>query len=123
VLASEVGWSWNSIHNGLGGLGWCWGTDDEGAFTKGVHLCAKMVCVDACIEDVTKDGPLLVCLTGDAARVSFRGAIIATCGAKEVDRRLPSQMGAGKVMNQSRNTCTPMLAGCVSENVPPPPPS
>ena len=48
VLASEVGWSWNSIHNGLGGLGWCWGTDDEGAFTKGVHLYVKMVYVDAC---------------------------------------------------------------------------
>jgi hypothetical protein len=76
-----------------------------------------MVHVDACIEDVAKDDPLLVCLTGDAARVSFRGAIITTCGAKEVDRRLPSQMGTGKVMNQSRNTHTPMLAGYVSENV------
>ena len=97
----------------------------DGAFTKGVQLRVKQVCYDAKLGGVTKEDPFVVALTGDAARVSQRGSMITTCGAKEVDRRLPSQQGTGKVMNQSRNLYTPMLAGYISEKVtqpfPPPP--
>jgi hypothetical protein len=61
--------------------------------------------------------PAITCCTGDAARVTQRGTIVTTCGVKEVDRRLPSQNGTGKCMNQSRGLYTPILAGCASESV------
>jgi hypothetical protein len=111
-LAASLGWSWKE--NGLSGKGWCWDTDEEGAFEKGVHLPVKMVYHDAKANGVTDGDSLIVALTGDAARVSQRGTVITTCGAKEADRRLPSQMGTGKTMNQSRRLCTPMLAGSTS---------
>jgi hypothetical protein len=98
-LALKLGWSY--CPEVLAGEGWSWGCD-EGTFTRGVNLHAKLVHHDLRHEGVTKDDPWLVCITGDAARVTQRGTIITTCGSKEVDRRLPSQMGTGKTMNQSR---------------------
>jgi hypothetical protein len=91
-LAVRIGWTWSPPD--LNGHGWCWGCDEHGAFTKGVNLCVKLVYHDVRAETVSTEHPWLVCLTGDAARVSQRGTIVTTCGAKEVDRRLPSQLGA-----------------------------
>ena len=112
-LAISLGWSWlpgEPTSAGIGELGWMWGCDDQGPFERGVHLCVKLVYYDTMMM-VGKEDPWIVALTGDAARVSQRGSIVTTCGAKEVDRRLPSQKGTGKVMNQSRSLYTPMLAG------------
>ena len=111
-LALKLGWSYSP--EVLAGEGWSWG-GDEGTFTRGVNLYTKLVHHDLRHEEATEDDPWLVCITGDAARVTQRGTIITTCGAKEVDRRLPSQMGTGKMMNQSRKLYTPMLAGYASE--------
>jgi hypothetical protein len=111
ALALKLGWSHSP--EVLAGEGWSWGCD-EGTFTRGINLCAKLVCHDLRREGVAEDDPWLVCLTGDAARVTQRGTIITTCGAKEVDGRLPSQMGTGKIMNQSRKLRTPVLAGYAS---------
>jgi hypothetical protein len=139
-LAQKLGWSY--MPEDLAGEGWSWGSDVEGSFTKGVNLYVKLLYYDQRMTDVTADDPWLVCVTGDAARVSQRGVIVTTCGAKECDRRLPSQLGAyclvcpppphplsssrtstpflsqpgtGKGMNQSRKLYTPMLAGYASE--------
>ncbi len=63
-----------------------------------------------------KDDPWLLPLTGDLARVSFRGKVITVCGVKQADVRLPSKKAAGKTMNQSRHMYTPALAGYKEEN-------
>ena len=92
ALAVSLGWSYSPPD--LKGEGWSWGSEEEGAFTKGVNLYVKHVYCDVRHEEVTSEDPWLVCITGDAARVTARGTIITTCGAKECDRRLPSQLGA-----------------------------
>ena len=91
ALAVSIGWTWSPPD--LHGEGWAWGSDEEGAFKRGVNLYVKLVYHDVCSDEVCAEDPWLVCLTGDAARVSQRGVIVTTCGAKEVDRRLPSQLG------------------------------
>jgi hypothetical protein len=100
----------------MNGEAWSWGCDDEGTFKRGVNLYVKLVYYDLHHDGVTTADPWIVACTGDAARVSQRGTIITTCGAKEVDRRLPSQEGTGKTMNQSRSLYTPMLAGYAKED-------
>ena len=82
-------------------------------------MCVKLKHYDLHHEGATKNDPWMVCCAGDAARVTQRGTIMTTCGAKEVGgaRRLPSQNGTGKCMNQSRGLHAPMLAGHASESV------
>jgi hypothetical protein len=53
-------------------------------------------------SSVTKVNPWIVPVTGDLARVSYRGKSVTMCGPKEADPRLPSQNG-GYV---SRGDCT-----------------
>jgi hypothetical protein len=113
-LAASLGWS--SMVDGTDGECWSWGFEGQ-TFKKGVNLHVKLTCYDLHHEDASKAKPWLVCCTGDAARVSQRGTIITTCGVKEVDRRLPSQAGTGKCVNQSRGLHTPTLAGRASETV------
>jgi hypothetical protein len=111
-LAASLGWS--SMVDGTDGGRWSWGFEGQ-TFKKGVHLCVKLTCYDLHHEGASKAKPWLVCCAGNAARVSQRGTITATCGVKEVDRRLPSQAGTGKCTNQSRGLRAPMLAGRASE--------
>jgi hypothetical protein len=113
ALAKSIGWS--RMIPGMNGECWSWGSE-EGTFKRGVNLYVKLVYYDLHHDGVTTADPWIVACTGDAARVSQRGTIITTCGAKEVDRRLPSQEGTGKAMNQSRSLYTPMLAGYAKED-------
>jgi hypothetical protein len=114
-LAASLGW--RSIVDGTDGECWSWGFEGQ-TFKKGVNLCVKLTGFDLHYEGASKAKPWLVCCAGDAARVSQRGSTITTtCGVKEVDRRLPSQAGTGKCMNQSRGLHAPTLAGHASETV------
>jgi len=113
-LAASLGWS--SMVDGTDGECWSWGFEGQ-TFKKGVNLCVKLTHYDLHHEDASKAKPWLVCCAGDAARVSQRGTIITTFAVTDVDRRLPSQAGTGKCMNQSRGLYTPMLAGHASETV------
>ncbi len=63
----------------------------------------------------TVEDPWIVPVTGDLARVSFRGKSITMCGVKQADLRLPSQVLTGKTMNQSRNLYAPAVAGFTDE--------
>ncbi len=85
--------------------------DAHGRFTKGVNRYVfEVYCkIDLECEIAPADDPWLVPLTGDLARVSFRGKHITVCGVKQADIRLPSQKATGKTMNQSRLMYTPAL--------------
>jgi hypothetical protein len=101
---------------GMKGEAWSWGSEEEGTFKRGLNLHVKLVCYDLHHDGVTAADPWIVSRAGDAARVSQRGTIITTRGAKGVDRRLSSQEGTGKAMNQSRSLCAPTLAGRAKED-------
>ena len=96
---------------------WCWG-DAQGRFTNGVNRYVyEVYCkIDLECKTAPADDPWLVPLTGDLARVSFRGKQITMCGVKQADIRLPSQKATGKTMNQSRHMYTPALAGYRDES-------
>ena len=109
---------------------WCWG-DEDGRFTKGVNRYVYETYFKSNNDFVTKEKPWIVPVTGDLARVSFRGKGITMCGPKEADPRLPSQHGGytrrgngtresrigdpTKTMNQSRKLYTPAVAGYTNE--------
>jgi hypothetical protein len=84
---------------------WCWG-DEKGRFTKGVNRYVYETYYKNNNDSVSKDKPWIVPVTGDLARVSYRGKGITMCGPKEVDPRLPSQHGGytrrGNGTRQSR---------------------
>jgi hypothetical protein len=100
-----------------GGNVWCWG-DAHGRFVNGVNRYVyEVYCkIDPECHLAPAEDPWLVPLTGDLARVSFRGKFITMCGVKQADRRLPSQRATGKTINQSRHMYTPALAGYRDEN-------
>jgi hypothetical protein len=87
---------------------WCWG-DRDGLFTNGVNRYVYEVYykLDPQAELAPAENPWLIPLTGDLARVSFRGKHVTMCGVKQGDRRLPSQKETVKSMNQSRHMYTP----------------
>lgn len=93
---------------------WCWG-DEDGRFTNGVNRYIYETYYKLHSTVATKDCPWCVCVTGDAARVNFRGKGITMCGVKQSDPRLPSQFATGKTMNQSRNLYSPAVAGYTDE--------
>ncbi len=59
-------------------------------------------------DSVKESNPWITPLTGDLARVSYRGKGITMCGVKEADARLASQKLTGKTMNSQR-ICTNLL--------------
>jgi hypothetical protein len=72
-------------------------------------------------SELTADDPYILVLTGDLARVNLKGSkCVTVCGAKECDRRLPSQKqskgGHENNMNQSRTLYVPAVAGYVTES-------
>ena len=81
---------------------WCWG-DADGNFKNGVNRYIYETYYKLHSTVATQDCPWCVCVTGDLARVNFRGKGITMCGVKQSDPRLPSQFATGKTMNQSRN--------------------
>ena len=95
---------------------WCWG-DRDGRFINGVNRYVYEVYykLDPQQQLAPAEDPWLIPLTGDLARVSFRGKQVTMCGVKQGDRRLPSQTETGKTMNQSRHMYTPALAGYKDE--------
>ncbi len=95
---------------------WCWG-DSDGLFTNGVNRYVYEVYykLDPQAELAPAEDPWLIPLTGDLARVSFRGKQVTMCGVKQGDRKLPSQKETGKSMNQSRHMYTSALAGYADE--------
>ena len=93
---------------------WCWG-DDDGSFTTGVNRYIYETYYKLHSSVATKECPWTVCVTGDQARVNFRGKGITMCGVKQSDPRLPSQIATGKTMNQSRNLYSPAVAGYTDE--------
>jgi hypothetical protein len=95
---------------------WCWGDDTEGNFCKGANRYVYEVYYKTVQNDsVTESNPWIIPLTGDLARVSYRGKGITMCGVKEADPRLASQKLTGKTMNQSKNLYTPAVAGYTDE--------
>jgi hypothetical protein len=94
---------------------WCWG-DGEGNFKTAVSRYVYEIYVKARCELVTKDKPWKLVVTGDLARVNFRGKAITIGGPKQVDPRLPCQEKKGKTSNQSREMYTPAVAGYVDES-------
>jgi hypothetical protein len=93
---------------------WCWG-DEAGRFTNGVNRYIYETYYKLHSTVATRDSPWCVCVTGDEARVNFRGKGITMCGVKQSDPRLPSQFATGKTMNQSRNLYSPAVAGYTDE--------
>ena len=93
---------------------WCWG-DGEGNFKNGVNRYVFETYYRPHSGIATKESPWIIPLTGDLARVSFRGKSITMCGVKQADSRLPSQLLTGKTMNQSRNLYSPAVAGFTDE--------
>jgi hypothetical protein len=71
--------------------------------------------VKARCDLVTKDKPCKLAVTGDLARVNFRGKAVTIGGPKQVDPRLPCRNIKGKTSNQSREMYTPAVAGYVDE--------
>ena len=94
---------------------WCWGDEEGNKFTQGVNRYVYEIYAKLNDTTVTKDNPWIIPVTGDLARVSYRGKGITMCGPKEADPRLPSQRLTGKTMNQSRKLYTPAVAGYTSE--------
>jgi hypothetical protein len=100
---------------------WCWGDATGNQLREGVHRYIKAVYYDKWDSRVTADDPYILVLTGDLARVNLKGSKCVTlCGAKECDRRLPSQKqskgGHENNMNQSRTLYVPAVAGYVTES-------
>ena len=93
---------------------WCWG-DESGNFTNGVNRYVYETYFKPHPTLSTEEAPWIIPVTGDLARVSFRGKSITMCGVKQADSRLPSQLLTGKSMNQSRNLYTPAVAGFTDE--------
>ena len=93
---------------------WCWG-DEAGNFTNGVNRYVYETYFKPHSSIATKESPWIIPVTGDLARVSFRGKSITMCGVKQADARLPSQLLTGKTMNQSRNLYSPAVAGYTDE--------
>jgi hypothetical protein len=93
---------------------WCWG-DADGNFKNGVNRYIYETYYKLHSTVATRDCPWCVCVTGDEARVNFRGKGITMCGVKQSDPRLPSQFATGKTMNQSRNLYSPAVAGYTNE--------
>ena len=112
TLAKSVGFS--SLPKGEEGQVWCWG-DEKGNFKTGVNRYVYEIYVKARSAGVTKDNPWKIALTGDLARVNFRGKAITLAGPKRVDPRLPCQGKTMKTSNQSRELYTPAVAGYVDE--------
>jgi hypothetical protein len=84
-----------------------------------VHRYIKAVYYDKHDTRVTEDDPYVTVLTGDLARVNLKGNFVTLCGAKECDRRLPSQqdtVGHQNNINQSRTLYVPAVAGYVKES-------
>jgi hypothetical protein len=67
---------------------WCWG-DSKGNFETGVNRYVYEIYVKARCPLVTKDKPWIIPLTGDLARVNYRGKAITMAGPKQADPRLP----------------------------------
>jgi hypothetical protein len=111
-LAERLGFS--SLPTGEEGNVWCWG-DAQGNFKTAVNRYVYEIYVKARCDLVTKDKPWKLAVTGDLARVNFRGKAITIGGPKQVDPRLPSQEKKGKTSNQSREMYTPAVAGYVDE--------
>jgi hypothetical protein len=63
---------------------WCWG-DGEGNFTNGVNRYVFETHYRPHSGIATKEFPWIIPLTGDLARVSFRGKSITMCGVKQAD--------------------------------------
>lgn len=81
---------------------------------RGVHTYLKRKYVDLKAK-CTKEDPFIVCPTGDGLRVSQRGASMAMCGLKVVDRKHPETNGTGKSMNQSPHLYTPAICALGGE--------
>jgi hypothetical protein len=98
---------------------WCWGDSLGNTLREGVHRYIKAVYYDKHDTRVTEDDPYVTVLTGDLARVNLKGKFVTLCGAKECDRRLPSQqdtVGHQNNINQSRTLYVPAVAGYVKES-------
>jgi len=98
---------------------WCWGDSLGNTLHEGVHRYIKAVYYDKHDTRVTEDDPYVTVLTGDLARVNLKGKFVTLCGAKECDRRLPSQqdtVGHQNNINQSRTLYVPAVAGYVKES-------
>ena len=111
-LAENLGFS--SLPQEDKGNVWCWG-DAKGNFETGVNRYVYEIYVKARSALVTKEKPWIVPLTGDLARVNYRGKAITLAGPKRADPRLPCQGGTMKTSNQSREMYTPAVAGYVDE--------
>ena len=112
TLAKRLGFS--SLPQAENGNVWCWG-DEKGDFITGVNRYIYEIYVKARCTLVTQEKPWIVPLTGDLARVNYRGKAITMCGPKRADPRLPCQQGTMKTSNQSREMYTPAAAGYVDE--------
>ena len=111
-LAEGLGFS--SLPTEEKGNVWCWG-DSKGNFTTAVNRYVYEIYVKARCESVTMEKPWQLSVTGDLARVNFRGKCITMAGPKLVDPRLACQEKTGKTSNQSREMYTPAVAGYVDE--------
>jgi hypothetical protein len=99
-LAKRLGLS--SLPNEEHGNVWCWG-DSNGNIVTGVNRYVYEIYVKAHCSLVTKEKQWIVPLTGDLARVNYRGKAITMAGPNQADPRLPCQQGTMKSSNQSRN--------------------
>ena len=111
-LGEKLGFS--SLPQEENGNVWCW-RDSNGNFETGVNRYVYEIYVKARSSLVTKEKPWIVPLTGDLARVNYRGKAITMAGPKQADPRLPSQCRTMKTSNQSREMYTPAIAGYVDE--------
>ena len=76
---------------------------------KGIHAYLKLKYYDLKSEKKSRANPWLVVATGDAARVSQRGATVTICGLKVCDTDHPEMQGTGKLFSQSWTTYTPTI--------------
>ena len=111
-LAERLGFSSLPIEEK--GNVWCWG-DAQGNFVTAVNRYVYEIYVKARCPQVTKEDPWMIPITGDLARVNFRGKAITMGGPKRADPRLPCQQKTMKTSNQSREMYTPAVAGYVDE--------
>jgi hypothetical protein len=111
-LAERLGFSSLPIEEK--GNVWCWG-DAQGNFVTAVNRYVYEIYVKARCPLVTREDPWMIPITGDLARVNFRGKAITMGGPKRADPRLPCQQKTMKTSNQSREMYTPAVAGYVDE--------
>jgi hypothetical protein len=83
-------------------------------YERSESICVRNI-LQTALRNSNERVSWIIPLTGDLARVSFRGKSITMCGVKQADSRLPSQLLAGKTMNQSRNLYSPAVAGFTDE--------